>query len=83
MLLKAVGGCLAFGLLAQAPAPGIALDTTPLSLKPEQYASSVANRKPSGTGEASSDEDMDNVFEAHKDLFTKDAWLGMQRYDSI
>lgn len=80
-MLKAVAGCVAFGLFAQAPAPGIALDTTPLSLKPEQYASTIASRKPSRQGETSSD-DMLNVFEAHKDMFTQDAWLGMQRCDA-
>jgi hypothetical protein len=69
---------LAFTLLTQNAALGIALDTTSLSLKPEQYASTVANRqKSSGT---SKDETL-NVFEEHKDLFTQDAWLGMQRYE--
>lgn len=81
--LKALGAFAAFGLFAQAPAPA-ALDTTPLSLKPEQYASTVANRqKMAATGESSSNESSVIVLEANKDMFTQDAWLGMQKYDPM
>lgn len=72
---------MAFGLFAQAPAPGIALDTISQSLEPELYASTVANRqKQAQAGELGNTA---NGFEGYRDLFTQDAWLGMQQYDYI
>lgn len=71
---------MAFELLAQSPVSALALDTTPLSLPTDQYASTVANRQKAPQATASGDESTEDVYESHKDMFTKDAWLGMQRY---
>lgn len=73
---------MAFGLFAT-PTPGVALDTTPLSLKTDQYALTVANRQKQSDAKSDSIDEDPSVFEAQKDMFTQDAWLGMQRYDPM